>query len=200
MAKPAENELKGQAFKGFMGAVKTLFGDDGVERLVAALPPDLGSTWKHGGLVTSGWYPVGWYRELHKAAHATFRGEAQLSRRISYEATRSDLQGLYRFVLQFLSPHTLLGQAPRIFALYNRGGRVEVSDNRDGHATIAYRDCHGADRNIWEDIIGGTTASLEAVKVKVVTVLVLEGGGDGPDMVVSYRWNTLGKPASASMR
>lgn len=183
-----ENQLKGQAFKGFAGAVESLFGEPGRARWTEALPDELRATWTHGGLVTGGWYPMAWYRSFHAAAQEAFRGERELARRISHEATRRDLEGVYRFVLRFVSPHTLLGQASRIFALYNRGGRVLVRDNEAARATLEYRDCHGCDANVWEDLVGGNIAALETTRVRVTKATVLEGGGSAAFMVLQLRW------------
>lgn len=195
MGKPVETLIKGQGFKGFMGAVKTLFGDEAHAKLGDALPEELRSTWVHGGIVASGWYPIGWYREFHAAAQATIKNQPQLAWRIGYEATRSDLQGVYRFVLGFLSPHTIMAQAPRIFALYARGGRVDVRENEAGKVVLAYEECHGYNRHIWQDLIGGTVATIETTKVKISSHSVLEGGGDDSRVVLCLRWDAQGSAA-----
>ena len=184
----AENELKGQGFKSFASAVQSLFGEEALQAWVDALPDSVRSTWIHGGIVAGGWYPISWYRDFHEALHRARPWEPELSRRISMEATKNDLQGVYRFVLQYMSPHTIMGQAPRIFGLYNRGGSVSVLENMDDLVVLAYDDCHGADRNIWEDVIGATVATVESCRVRVLSAAILDGGETLPWMVCRIRW------------
>lgn len=180
--------MKGQAFKGFMGAVEQLFTAEAARRVVEALPHEARNSWQYGGLVAGGWYPVAWYRGFQAAAHAVLAKEPRLSQRISYEATRADLQGVYRFVLKFVSPRVLIGQVDRIMSMYVRGGRSIVRDSDDSAVTLHFDEFFGYDSNIWQDTIGGIEATLETTGVKVVSTTVVEGGGDEPRMVCRVRW------------
>jgi hypothetical protein len=185
-----EVQAKGLNFRGFLPAVGRICGvalvPDVIEALVDA---DVRDAMRYGRIVSTGWYPVAWFRALHTAAQTATYGGRDLARRIGYEAMNDDLSGVHRFVASMLAPQTLFRIGNRIFSTYWRGGCVKTVEYDSGHARAEFGGCHGFDRNLWAGIAGSCVAILEAAKARGVHVRVLEGGGDGdPEMVLDARW------------
>ena len=60
-------------------------------------------------------------------------------------------------------------------------GTLSVPVARDGYCEAHYRGCVGFDRVLWENVLGGATAVLEAGGAKDVRVKAVRGGGDGDE-------------------
>jgi len=179
--------IKGQGFVGFMATLQRLHGADAHEKVLAGLPPEVAAALRNGEIVPMGWYPVEWYSALHTAARAVCG--PGVSREVGRAAAQSDARTIYRFILKFFSPETLLGQSAKVFALFCEGGSCKVEMARKGSARIRYGDCPGASRGMWEVICGGTDVLVELCGGREVTVKPVGGGGDGDSvMIVQVSW------------
>jgi hypothetical protein len=185
-----EVQAKGQNFRGFLPAVARICGAGMVPDVIQALTDaDVRDAMRYGRIVSTGWYPVAWYRALHAAAQTATYGGWDLARRIGYEAMSDDLGGVHRFVASMLAPQTVFRIGNRIFSTYWRGGGVKAVDYGACHARAEFSGCYGFDRNLWAGVAGSCVAILEAAKAQEVHLRVLEGGGDGDSaMVLEARW------------
>jgi hypothetical protein len=174
--------IKGQGFIGFMAMLRRLHGEDAHAKVVAGLPSDLAVALKNGEIVPMGWYPIAWYSALQASARGVC-GPA-VSRRVGAEAARSDVNTIYRFILKFFSPETLLGQSAKVFGLFCEGGSCKVEMARKGSARLRYGDCPGACRGMWDVIAGGTEVIVELCGGRDVAVKALSGGGDDDSVLV----------------
>ncbi len=188
-----ECKVKGQSFRAFIAALEVLKGPEAVAVTIAGLPSDIRHAIEHKVIVTSGWYPMSWYVALHGAAKRACPGAVGLARQLGHEQTRTELQGIYKFVLAFLKPETLMHYSGRVFAMYCQGGKLTVTEAGPTYVRLVYEDCHGTDANVWEDVIGSSEAMLAATGAQAIRAFVRSGGRDGDStMTLELRW-ILGK-------
>jgi hypothetical protein len=169
--------IKGQSFVGFLATLRLQRGEAAHRAVLAGLPPDLREALRSGEILPMGWYSIAWYAELHEAARAAC-GEG-VSREIGREAARSDMTTIYRFILKFFSPETLLKQSSKVFGLFCDGGRCTVEAARKGTARILYTDCPGACRGMWDVVLGASEILVELSGGRDVSAKAIGGGSDG---------------------
>ena len=179
--------IKGQSFVGFHRTLRVLKGEGAMEAIHADLPAELLAAYAHREILPMGWYPIAWYAGLHAAARKTHG--AGISRAVGKEAAKQDVNTLYRFILKFFSPETLLKQSGRVFALFCERGACDVEASRKGFARIRYGNCAGANRGVWDNVLGGTETLVEVCGGRSVLAKVAAGGGDGDgEMTAEVTW------------
>lgn len=171
-----EIRVKGQGFHGFLAALEQVCGRESVAATLAALRGDAGEAIRSGTVLPIGWYPIAWYRQLHATAQEATGLGSSLARDIGREATRHDLNTVYRLLLRMISPETLLKQANRILHMYADGGSVLILESSRGGARVRYIECYGCDRNVFEDMIGSTETMLDACGARNVRITAGRGG------------------------
>jgi hypothetical protein len=169
--------IKGQSFIGFLATLNMIHGPEAHRQVMLRLPKELAQALSSGGVTAMGWYPIAWHSGLHAAAREVCG--IGVSRQIGREAARRDLNTIYRFILRFMSPETLLAQSSKVFALFCDGGKCTVTLAKKGSARILYSDCPGASRGMWEQVIAGTEVMIEACGGRLVSSKALSGGDDG---------------------
>jgi len=178
--------IKGQAFLGFLDTLERVRGVETRRQVTAGLPEDVRAALRNGEIVAMGWYSIEWYGSVHAAARAVCG--PSVSREIGREAARSDFNTIYRFILKFLSPATLLKKSSNIFALFCDEGKVTAA-TKPGSARIHYSDCSGACRGMWETVLGSTELMIELCGGRGVSGKAVSGGGDGDSsMVAQFTW------------
>ncbi|HJL27988.1 MAG TPA: DUF2378 family protein [Polyangiaceae bacterium LLY-WYZ-15_(1-7)] len=131
----------------------------------------------YGRIVSGGWYPIAWLRELHRAGtEATGRGE-DLAWELGSEGARRNFKTVHRVFLSVLSPSAILKRAPRVFGAYFDGGRYEVTRADSNAATIEISECPGFDIHTWQAIAGTAHAGLEMCGAKDVQTAVQPAPG-----------------------
>jgi hypothetical protein len=173
----AELRCKGVSLKSFLATLERLHGRAAVERTTALLSSEPRDAFAYGKVVASGWYPIGWLKELHAAAQRATDRDEELARIIGYEGTRADFRGVYKFVASMISPETLLKQAPRVWKTYWDGGELAIDEASAGRAIARCKRCFGFDRNLWLNVIGGMQSSLELAGALDVVIEMQSGGG-----------------------
>ena len=184
-------KTRGLSILGVLKSVRTLHGDAGYDKTVSHMTGDVVDLVRDSTLLSTAWYPIAYYQEVHAAAQrATHRGP-QLARELSREATLADFRGIYRLLTFVLSPEGILRKAPGTWSRYYDQGRLEVGEARPRFATAHFSGCTGFDRSLWEDSIGGCIGVLEACGAKDVLVNIARGGRTGDDsMSIEVRWRT----------
>ena len=179
-----EPQVKGLAFRSFVGAVKRLHGAPVVEKMLPYLPVDVATAVRGDRFITSSWYPLSQYRALHMAlARATGGKPPELARAIGRDATMDDFRGIYRVLTAVLSPEFLIRRVPLLWNRYYDIGTVTVPAARKGYCEANFRGCVGFDRALWEDAVGGAVGILEVCGAQDVRVDIRAGGGDGDDFL-----------------
>lgn len=187
MSHRVEASAKGSNFLGLLSALER--GDPGVTELVLAqLSDELRSSLKFGQLLAMGWYPASWYAELHRAIDQVTQGGPVLARALGRTATLTDFNGLHRFLASVLTVETVFGQAPRLMALYWKGGTIEWLELARGRGSLRFTHWVGFTRLIWEDLMGSMEGILEFCGAKQIRCRTPhEMTGD--TVVVEVRWN-----------
>jgi hypothetical protein len=177
---------KGLAFRGMLGSLRRVKGDDGFRRLLDLLPAEVARTARADLFVTQTWYPLADYLHLLRAIAAM--GDLGLLRTLSREATLNDFRGIYRILTFVLSPEFMIKRAPSLFNRYFDTGKLVVEAEARGGVAI-YTGCTGFDALLWNDVIYGGTSVLEACGAKESKFNVVTGGKDGEDFcTVQFTW------------
>lgn len=179
--------VKGQSVIAFERALKELQGPEAMSQLLPHVPEHVARAVQHGEILTIGWYPMEWFASLHTAAQQVFG--ASISRQIGRTATRHDVTTIYRFILKFLSPDTLVKQYPRLFGLFCETGTVHIEEQRKGFARLRCGGCAGASKGVWEDVVGSTETLLELTGASEPTGRVLSMAEREGAMTFSLSWN-----------
>jgi hypothetical protein len=178
--------VKGQSMVAFQRALGELKGPEAIERVLPRCPEEVARAVRSKEILPVGWYPMEWFSSLHRSAQVEFG--PTISRDIGRTATRHDVTTLYRFILRFLSPETLIKQTGRVFSLFCDSGGVTIEEARKGFARLRYSGCTGSSRGVWEDIMGSTEVLLELTGGRDASGRILEGGGDEGSMVCEFFW------------
>jgi hypothetical protein len=185
-----EAQGKGLQFRSFVRSMQRLRGEAAVNAMLGLLSGDLADALRLQTIVTGGWYPVAWYRQLHPAAQKATGEGHDLIRAIARDSVRDDFRGVYRLIPMVLSPQGIFRRAPLVARLYWDIGKVTVTDARDRHARAEFVGFHGFDENVWVDFTAGVVGVLELCGAKNVRQHVIAGGKDGPDMVLEVTWGS----------
>jgi hypothetical protein len=169
--------VKGQAILAFERTLIEMHGRGAMTPLRSDLLPDMLTALESREVLAMGWYPMEWFASLHGAAQKAYG--PGVSREIGRLATRHDVTTLYRFILRFVSPATLMGQMKRIFGMVCDSGGVLVEENREGSARVRFVGCAGANRGTWEDMLGSIETLLELCGGREASARVISGGADG---------------------
>ncbi|MFO0564746.1 MAG: hypothetical protein U0263_03740 [Polyangiaceae bacterium] len=152
------------------------------------MPTESGQALRYGEVIASGWYPVGWYRELFGAS-VEVSGNIHIAREIGRASIRREINGVHRMLFRILSVETLQKQGARFFQSYFRPTEVRVTRVGDRQALIHYSNCHGFDRNLWLEQVGCIEELLTQAGTELPRVRILAGGGDGDERCeVETRW------------
>ncbi len=180
-----DTRVKGQGFRGILQAVDLMFGSSTLADVRTRLEPET----KLDGLVASGWYPLAWYRDLHRAAALALPAESDLAYALGREAMRQDLNGVYRFVLRLLGPDRTFRHAEKVLSTYWENARFTLLEEAPGRIVAKYSGMHGLDDACWRDLVGGTTVIAETTMGKGARLTVLQGGRRGHDsMTAELLW------------
>ncbi|WP_437692126.1 hypothetical protein [Sorangium sp. So ce176] len=136
---------------------------------------------RYGSIVSTGWYPIAWYKDLLQAIRRTSGEGKDLIHQIGRQCTRDDMSGIYKVIAALISPSTLFSLAQRVFANYYSVGRVQVIESRRGFTRARWSGCHGFDENMWTEVIGSCGQLLEIGGARHVRQRVIAGGGDSDD-------------------
>ncbi|MEW5855448.1 MAG: hypothetical protein AB2A00_42135 [Myxococcota bacterium] len=181
--------LKGVAFKSLLRSLEVLRGKDVVERCIQACPTELRDALVHGKVVSAGWYSLVWYRELHVAISRTLSTGPDFARELSCHATRHDLQTIYKLASMLFSPETLVKHSMRLLRLYYEGGEVQILSSGPGLVRFKLWGFEGYNQLCWEDLLGGTLASLECSGAQDIGITRNVGGGDTDGLIdVTFTW------------
>jgi len=184
-----EARTKGMNFRAFLGSLARIRSKDAVEATLDAAPKEVRDAIRFGQIIASGWYPVGWYRELYLAAQRALNLGIELPREVGRDSTTHDFNSVFRLALRLVSVETAFGQAHRIVMLYYDGGSVETLGVRPGVGRLRFSRWIGFDRNIWEDLGSSAEAIASLCGGKNVRKYVIAGGQDGSeDLELELRW------------
>ncbi len=175
-------------FDAVLFAAEALKGAEFVTRARLAVPDEAGEALRFGGVVASGWYPVGWYRQLFGALVA-LAGDERFAFEVGRVSTARDISTIHRVLFRMLSAETLLKQSGKVLAQYFRGARVTVDASSPRSVRMRYADFYGFDRLLWSDLRGSAEEMLKHTGAKAIWSRYVEGGaGAEPSAVLEAGW------------
>jgi hypothetical protein len=188
MVDPAR--VKGVAFRSVFASLGKLRGKPVQQAVLAALGEELQSGFTYGAIVSGGWYPIDWYKELFRVIRTTTGERKELVQEIGRQCTRDDMSGIYSMLAKLISPQSLFSLSQRLFSNYYSVGKVEVVESRRGYTHARWANCHQFDENMWTEILGSCMQLLEIGGADNVRARILAGGHDGSDtMEAAAHWS-----------
>jgi len=176
-----DTRVKGQGFRGIVQAIELMFGTGTLADVRTRLEPET----RLESIVASGWYPLAWYRDLHRAAALALPAESDLAYALGREAMRQDLNGVYRFVLRLLGPDRTFRHAEKVLSTYWENARFTVLEESPGRLVGKYSEMRGLDDACWRDLVGGTSVIAETTMGKDARLTILQGGRRGHETMTA---------------
>jgi hypothetical protein len=170
-----ETEIKGHAIRTTFAVIDELFGAAIQQQVVEGLSDDFRSAFQAGAIVSSGWYPIGWYRQFHIMLNRLLPGEPRIPQRLGRITTERDLAGIYRFILKLTSPALLARHFDKVVSSYLRGGTVRV-DARPKEFLLEGHQWDGMSTSLWEEARSGFEVILGSTGVKSIASQLEELG------------------------
>ena len=181
-----EIETKGQTLRSLLAAIEALWGPDVRRRTIEACPSEVRVGLTDGRMVPGGWYPVGWYREVHAALRVVLPNEPNISAKLGRKTTELDLEGPLRWCLQLAGPDLLARFAHKIHGSYFRGGKITAMRAK-GELTLCMSEMHGMNKYMWDDLVAGSTVLFAAAAGRLVRHRV--HGGTGESIEFTLVWD-----------
>ncbi len=180
--------VKGVTFRSILAAAGELRGPAFVERVRASVPGKAGDAIRFGGVISSGWYPIGWFRSLYGTV-VDLAGDRDFAREVGRASTRLDAGNVLRLVFRVFTIPMLLGQAGRIFKMYYQGCDMALDNVAPGHVIVRWSRCRGFDRNVWLDQLGTAEELFALHGGRNLEIAVIAGGSDGDStMSIEGKW------------
>lgn len=174
-----EPKIKGVVFRSVLDTLDVVRDRAFRERVEAAMSGPLAEAWRHGGIVASGWYPIGWYRDLWRTVR-TFEDRDELVRLVGRESMELDFRVYHKLILRMLTPATIMKIAQRIFTRYFTHGGIEVVDSQPRRLRARWTGVEGFDDNLWIEHMAGAE-HLVRLAAGDTTKLEIIAGARGAD-------------------
>ncbi|HTN84589.1 MAG TPA: hypothetical protein VL242_12910 [Sorangium sp.] len=173
-----EPRVKGVAFRSAYVSFGKLRGEPVQKLSLDEMCEPLRHGLRYGSIVSTGWYPIAWYKDLFQAIRRTSGEGKDLIHQIGRQCTRDDMSGIYKVIAALISPSALFSLGQRVFANYYSVGRVQVLQSRRGFTRARWIGCSGFDENMWTEVIGSCEQLLEIGGASHVRQRIIAGGGD----------------------
>ena len=185
-----EPRVKGVAFRSVYASVGKLRGKSAQVAALAACGEQLQNGFRYGAIVSGGWYPIAWYKELFRVIRSSTGEGRELVQEIGRQCTRDDMTGIYSVLAKLISPQSLFSLGQRVFSNYYSVGVVEMLESRKGYSHARWSNCYEFDENMWTEILGSCVQLLEIGGAKNVRARILKCGRDGDDsMEAAAHWS-----------
>ena len=188
-------QIKGTILKSRLGFVEQHWGRGGVDRVLAALPPEDQRALRP--ILTVKWYPFELGERLDAAIVATLGdGKSEVFERLGAASADANLTTLHK---QFLSPgrpHVFLGKAPQIYGFYYETGSRSYEQTGERSGVMTTRDAETFSVPDCLTVIGWYKRALEMCGTRGVSIVEDECRARGGE-VCRYRieWQDAAAPA-----
>lgn len=176
-------QVKGLAFRTVLKVLEELHGPSAVEDCKHKLPDDLHDALDYGTVLSGGWYPIDWYRQLLQATIESIHKPPSYLRIMGGRALYSDMNGAFKFLLRMLKPGTLFTMMGKTFNTYYDTGELKLLEKRKGYAHARWDRCTGFNKNMWEEVIGAAEMLFELSGATSIRLKPTKGGDDGCDFL-----------------
>ncbi|WP_437900409.1 hypothetical protein [Sorangium sp. So ce124] len=185
-----EPRVKGVAFRSVYASFGKLRGEPVQKLSLDAMCEPLRDGIRYGSLVSTGWYPIAWYKDLFQAIRRASGEGKELIHQIGRQCTHDDMSGIYKVIAGLISPSTLFSLGQRVFSNYYSAGHVRVLESRRGFTRALWIRCQGFDENMWTEVIGSCEQLLVIGGANHVRQRIIAGGGDNDDhLELTAHWS-----------
>ncbi len=168
-------QVKASAVLARAAFVKDSFGEEGFQRLLAALPREQ-SELLGGVLLPQEWVPYDLFIGVNVEADRLFGdGDLKLCTEMGRNAADRNLTTLYKMFYRLSSVHFILSRAATLWRVHYDTGRLVVGQKNRGSALIRIEDFEGLHRAHCLSVLGWAWRSIE-----------LSGGNDASGRIKSY--------------
>lgn len=163
---PAQSVLiKGVAFEGVLQAFEDVRGPAFLQSVKEALPKAVHDAVKFGGINSTGWYPIEWYRDLYGTG-VTLSKQPDFAKEIGRVSLEREMRGIYRAMLRVLTIEFLVKRGAGLFAQYFQGATATAKITGEKVGEVTFSGCFGFDRNVWLDQEGSLERLLTLAGAK----------------------------------
>jgi hypothetical protein len=158
-------KMRGSSILGTLDYTRRTFGEDGLQRSLAALSPEarqaIGDP-ANPPILTQGWYEARLVSELSRALDQTCgQGDLALARAAGKHVAFEDVNRFFKWLLRLASPGTVFTRAASVWNNYHSAGRYVVHALEENRAHIRIEDWDAADPVICKRIEGWIERALE---------------------------------------
>lgn len=155
------SNAKGTVFISTVRFLKESFGEEGLQKVIARLAPD--ERQRMGApILASAWYPVSLLLHIIQASRDEFGASVpDLCIKMGRASADYSLTTVYSMVFKVSSPQWIISRASAVFASYYDTGKMSVSENGKGSATLVITDFADPAPELCERIAGWCGRVLE---------------------------------------
>jgi uncharacterized protein (TIGR02265 family) len=191
-------QVKGSVLKSRLAFVEQHAGKDGVERVLATLPP--GDRTALRNLVAMQWCPFDLGRRLDEAiVNVLGSGRAAFFERLGAASADANLTGVHKAFLTNGDPQAFLAKAPQIYRLYYDTGRREYTRVGPKEAVLTTHDAETFSTPDCLTVIGWHRRALEMCGAEEVRIVEEECRARG-GAVCRYRISWVRPPSLRAPR
>jgi len=157
--------MRGSSILGTLDFTRRSFGEDGLQRALAAIGPESRQTIgdpARPSVLTQGWYEAALVSELTRAVDRTCGvGDLALARAAGKHVAFEDVNRFFKWLLRLTSPATLFTRAASVWNNYHSAGKYLVDRLEERRARIRVEDWDSADPVICKRVEGWIERALE---------------------------------------
>jgi hypothetical protein len=137
-------QVKGTAVIASLRFVREQFGEEGLERVLAALPDEDRSAFD-ANLLASSWYPMPALLHFMEETQKQFEAqEPEVLRKMGRRSADYGLTTVYKIFFKVGSPEFIVRKASRVFGSYYDTGEMVQVENAPGRAVVELKGFAGA--------------------------------------------------------
>jgi hypothetical protein len=184
---PDIHRLSGAHMKGFavlnlIAYIKDRYGSPALEQFYGELPASQIDPLRKGTIVSVAWVPLElYYAGVHFLVKRFHGGMPMAARQIGHDLASKDIGTIYRAVLRFASPTTVISLSARFWRDYFDKGTLKVHKLEKGRVRGEVSEFPFTDDITANEIGGSLLAWLEHSRAR--NVRLLEMGPGGPDSI-----------------
>jgi hypothetical protein len=158
-------KMRGSSILGTLDYTRRNYGEDGLQRALAALSPEARQTIgdpANPAILTQGWYEAQLVSELSRALdQACGKGDLALARAAGKHVAFEDVNRFFKWLLRLTSPGTVFTRAASVWNNYHSSGTYVVDKLESRRARIRIENWDSADPVLCKRIEGWIERALE---------------------------------------
>jgi hypothetical protein len=177
-AKRSGAHVKGLAFRTVMQEFSLLEGSVARDRVINAMPAELGHRFRSATVSASTWYPVEDYAAMWAAIQEMTGYRRDLPYKLGRLCVQHDLNVVHKLVFRALSVPTVIGLATRVFKSYYDTGVSTAEQITERQIRVTFEGCVGWTGPMWAEIRGSVELFGEQASGTKAWSAWKGGGGD----------------------